>query len=363
MRSAKSRSLKGQKVASLVGHLVRPSELTEAERRLWGSFCDHRQGLRSPFFRYQYVEAVAQCRELVWVCVLERSGSVVGFFPFQFRTRFHAAIRAAERVGEEMTDYFGLVACEDLRLVPDELLRLARLQHFYFSHLEQSQAEHGLTGERCDAGLRTCLDEGPEAYWRSLQTRNAKFVADTERRQKKSERDLGPLRLELGGNDDDLDKLIARKRRQFNRTGVVDALEAPWKRQLLHRLLKLSERQCRGVLASLYAGDTWLASHFGIAGTDMLQYWFPVYNSDANKYAPGRLLEKFIIDRTPELKVTAIDRGEGDTPSKRELANYSHLFYRGVWFREDLRSLVPRAVYSLSWRFAKQPIKAGEQTV
>jgi CelD/BcsL family acetyltransferase involved in cellulose biosynthesis len=296
------------------------------------------------------------------VCVLERAGNVVGFLPFQFRTRFHAAIGAGERVGEEMTDYFGLVARADLRLTPQELLRLSRLQHLYFSHLEQSQAGHGLTGAQCDTGLRICVDQGPAAYWSSLEARKAKFMADTERRQKKAERDLGPLRLQLGGTAEDLDTVIARKRQQFNRTGAVDVLEAPWKQQLLHRLLKLSERPCRGVLASLYAGDTWLASHFGIAGVDMLQYWFPVYNSDASQYAPGRLLERFIIDQTPELKVTAIDRGSGDTKSKRELANYSHLFYRGAWFREDVRSLVPRAVYSLSWRLAKQPIKAGEQT-
>ena len=166
--------------------------------------------------------------------------------------------------------------------------------------------------------------------------------------------------MQLNGDNAELDTLIAQKRRQFSRTGVVDGLAAPWKQQLLHRLLKLSLPQCRGVLASLYAGDTWLASHFGLAGLDMLQYWFPVYNDEAAKYAPGRLLAKWLIDRAPEFKVTTIDRGAGDTPAKRNFANFSHVFRRGTWFRDDVRSLLPRAVYSISWRLAKQSAQAGE---
>jgi CelD/BcsL family acetyltransferase involved in cellulose biosynthesis len=34
----------------------------------------------------------------------------VAFLPFQFRTRFHGWLRSAGMHGQEMTDYFGLIA-------------------------------------------------------------------------------------------------------------------------------------------------------------------------------------------------------------------------------------------------------------
>jgi len=48
--------------------------------------------------------------------------------------------------------------------------------------------------------------------------------------------------------------------------------------------------------------------------------------------------------------VSVIDRGEGDTPAKRDFANHEHSFYRGLWTSGGIRSLPARAALALIWR-------------
>jgi CelD/BcsL family acetyltransferase involved in cellulose biosynthesis len=100
------------------------------------------------------------------------------------------------------------------------------------------------------------------------------------------------------------------------------------------------------------AGGRWVAIHFGLIGNGTLQYWLPVYNPEFSKYAPGRLLIHNIIEASSQHGFHTIDRGEGDTASKRELANEEHRFFRGVWHNQSVASSLMRGVHSLKWRFA-----------
>jgi CelD/BcsL family acetyltransferase involved in cellulose biosynthesis len=83
-----------------------------------------------------------------------------------------------------------------------------------------------------------------------------------------------------------------------------------------------------------------------------LHYWFPVYNPELHAYAPGRILLKAIVDASSENGVQVIDRGAGDSPSKRDFSNAEHRFLRGVWSRPGISSLAFRAGLSAKWRLA-----------
>ena len=47
-----------------------------------------------------------------------------------------------------MSDYVGLVASENVRITPAQLLKLAKLNSFVFSHLDAPQLVYGLTAEQ-----------------------------------------------------------------------------------------------------------------------------------------------------------------------------------------------------------------------
>jgi CelD/BcsL family acetyltransferase involved in cellulose biosynthesis len=289
----------------------------------------------------------------VRVCVIYRGGAVCGFLPYQFSSRLSAWTKTAEPIGGEMTDYVGLIANPELRITPDRLLRLARINYFGFSHLDESQLGFGLTGEQPRTGLRIRLARDTERPLEALLTERHKYRKDTERRARQLAAELGPIEFVLDvqqGRREALDNLIKQKRAQYQRTNVPDALANPWKPALLHKLSACQFSSCRSVLSTMSAGGHWIAMHYGIVGNGVLQYWLPVYNPAFSKYAPGRLLIHHVIGASRAAAIHTIDRGEGDTSSKRELANEEHRFYRGVWHNKSVASRVAQGFHSIKWR-------------
>jgi CelD/BcsL family acetyltransferase involved in cellulose biosynthesis len=309
--------------------------------------------LASPFFSYQYAETTASVRPHVFVCVLEQRGEVAGLFPFQFQSAAHRHIGAAERMGGELTDHFGVIAPPSLKINSRDLLRAAGLSHFYFTHLDESQLVHGLHCEQAETGLLIDLD-GPVSYWERLRTQDKKFVQDTERRARKLEAAYGPLQFHLRKPDpcSSLEHLIERKREQYKSSNVPDALQESWQRELLRRTASSRSESCEGVVSVLTAGGVWVASQLSLRGGPVLHNWFPVYNRELSQFAPGRLLLKCITDAAPGLGISVIDRGAGDTQAKRDFATREQRFYRGVWHRPGVYSTLYRTVCSIRWRLS-----------
>lgn len=309
-------------------------------------------GLAVPFLAFPYALAASRVFPHVRVSVIERDGQPVGFFPYQLTDWWRRRLRFAERIGGELSDYFGVVGSPELSLSPAQLLRLTKLNGIFFTHLDESQAAFGLTGVQPEIGLRIDLAAGAEAYWAQLKQSDKKFVTDTERRERKLIEAHGPLRFVFRHDEPaaELQQLIARKRGQYARTGAGDPLTEERTRRFLAELSESDDPLCRGVVSTLHAGDTWVASHFGLMHRGTLHFWFPVYNPDLQSYSPGRMLVATILRRAAELGVTTIDRGVGDSQAKRDFANSEHRFSRGLWHRSNLPANVIKADMALRWR-------------
>lgn len=334
--------------SSLRSRVRRVSELTNSEFLAWDRLCieENRRAFLSPHFAL----AVDRARGGVRVCIFERAGEAVGFFPFQFSGRGAALLRAAEPIGGDMSDGFGLIARTDVRLSSDELLEAADLAVCEVHHFCSGRT--GLETEENEAGLRVRFEGGWDAYWEALGDRNKKFVQKTERRCRNIVKEHGPLRLTANHVDSKavLEDLITRKREQYAATGAPDALRKSWKRKLLFELLGTQQASCRGTLFTLHAGETWVATHFGLQCEDVLHYWFPVYSREVSKHSPGHLLLKSIGEQCAELGIAVVDRGAGDTQAKRSFANEEQSFGRGRWSRQGLRANLYSAVRSVGWR-------------
>ncbi len=287
------------------------------------------------------------------VCVIKRDGKPVCFFGFQFAGGLQSKILGwGDVLGSHMTDYAGIVAEPGFRIDPTALLRAAGLTYLLFTHFDETQAEAGLEGEQLDAGLLIDLSQGATAYWEDLLGRDRDFVKDTERRQRQLEKLCGTLQFtwRQPPSPEGVASILARKREQYHRTGVGDAFEADWSREFVTQLAATQSDECAACTAELYAGETWVASHFGLRFRDRLHYWFPVYNPELQRYSPGRLLVKTIIEKSDELGLRIIDRGAGESKAKQDFANGRHQFQRGVWWRPGLRSLAVRAIQARRWR-------------
>lgn len=346
--------------ALITGQVIASDNLSKRDQEIWRGLVAHRP---LAFLSYPYVRAVAASVPSVRICRLERDSRTVAFFPFQYRSAAHAVVGIGERLGGELSDYFGLIAEPGFRIEAKTLLHLSGLRSLYFTHLDESQQQNGLFGEKPEIGHSIDFPQGGEAFWEERARIDKKFTSDTERRERKLIREHGPVRFVFSENDAEyfLSRLIADKRAQYHRTQVGDVLYKERTRDILQALSRTRDAQCSGIMSTLHAGDTWVASHFGLLCGSTLHYWFPVYNPALKSFAPGRILLKQIIQNAQTNGLTRIDRGAGDSVAKRDLATSQHLFYSGLWQRSGLFALSHRASLAIGWRIDRYRKRRGPE--
>jgi CelD/BcsL family acetyltransferase involved in cellulose biosynthesis len=321
-----------QRRHGLAARVTSPLNLRSPETAVWTMLCQSNPHLNSPFYTVEYIRAVAQSMGDVYVCVIEENERPVAFLPFQFRNKLWKLIGFAERAGGDLTDYFGLIAPRGFQVDVPTLLSMANLQYLYFTHLDESQLAHGLDGQQPEPGMKIEISDTSE-YWADLKKRSPDVVSELGRRERKLVREFGELRFcfeERNWHEPSQD-LLTRKSRQYIESGGADILNHPGKQRLLRRLLESRSSDCRAVLSTLYAGETWVASHLGLRGRNVLHYWFPAYNPDLRNFGPGMLLLKAVINGSPAEGISIVDRGSGSGAHKTKFANQSHQYYRGTW--------------------------------
>jgi CelD/BcsL family acetyltransferase involved in cellulose biosynthesis len=332
--------------------LLSPFALSDADVACWRGFMAADASLQTPFLSYAYSAAAAKVFRDVQVCQLSSDGRTQAFFSFQYPSLAHRLFGIGERIGGELSDYFGIVAAPGFSISAERLLKHLRLHALYFTHLDESQLRFGVSGEAPEPGLRISLPKTGSSLWETRRRHDKKFTSDTERRERKLIEAHGPLRFLFRDPDPlaRLDETIQRKRAQYARTGVPDVFGAVSKRRFMKVLATSQDQDCHATLSTLHAGNIWVASHFGLMYGHTLHYWFPVYNPDLRAFAPGRLLLKNIIANAQTAGIRLIDHGAGDTPAKREFANNSHSYLRGIWNRPDPIAISYRTALSIGWR-------------
>ena len=110
----------------------------------------------------------AYARPVAVVMVHQRADArLVGVLPVQARASLVGTLGVYEPVAGVMNDYFGLLAAPELRVSPERLLASGGIGCIDFSHLDETQARHGLGGEAPRIGLRGMVAKAAlSAHWR-----------------------------------------------------------------------------------------------------------------------------------------------------------------------------------------------------
>src|SRR5262245_43575043 len=119
---------------TLTARVLRPEGLAPTERERWQEICARNATLQSPFLSWSYAHAVGSVHKGARLCVVRHNEHVVAFFPFQYPSWHHRMRGQAEPIGGAMTDAVGLICDEAFRIAPAELLRLAGIRCFAFTH-------------------------------------------------------------------------------------------------------------------------------------------------------------------------------------------------------------------------------------
>src|SRR5207249_852473 len=91
------------------GEVKRFEDLAPSEIALWRHLTETRPELRSPYFSFEFAQAVAQSGARARVCLLYDNAALAGFFPYQFAGALAQAMAAGERIGGALNDFCGVL--------------------------------------------------------------------------------------------------------------------------------------------------------------------------------------------------------------------------------------------------------------
>jgi CelD/BcsL family acetyltransferase involved in cellulose biosynthesis len=342
------------KVGQWRGEVKLVRDLEANEVALWQHLSITRPELRSPFFSFEFTQAVAEAGARARVCLLYENGTLAGFFPFQFADGFAQSMAAGERIGGNLNDFFGVVIDPSQHgpIGAQDLLRCTGLASVDVSHLEESQPSLGLRGSVPTQGARIKFENGLQRYWEGVKSGHRSAHDTLRNRERKIEREFRQVKFVFSHEEpiEALKFVVAEKRKQYQRSDASDGFAEPWKLRCLDRISRYCEGRCVPVASALYFDGEWAALHFGIRAGNVLHYWFPVYNPRFSGLSPGLILLAKIIRESPDHSIGEIDLGEGLSRYKELFATESYPVYRDVWYCANLRGLAYRGYLSLSWR-------------
>jgi len=299
--------------------LKRASELTAADWSQWEALQDGTAVYESPYFRPEFVRAVARVRTDVEIAVLNDGETTVGFFPFQ-----RGKLNLGKPLGGKLSDYHGPIVQPGLKLDALEILEACRLASWDFDHLVSAAEGFGPFVKLKAKSAQLDLSNGFAAYAKGRKQAGSDAIQRQGQKMRKLVREVGPLQFDVDADDPEAYSLLRRwKSEQLLNSGLPDVFTFPWVGQLIDELRTHRGAEFSAPLTVLRAGKKIAAVSLSLRSRDVLHGWFTAYNPELSIYSPGILLFVRMAEEAPQLGIRKIDLGRGEEPYKWRLASGS----------------------------------------
>lgn len=296
--------------------VIQASMLSGEDRSHWRALQASNSRFSNPFFTPDFSEAMGAARADAQVAVLDQGGARA-YFPYHRRSG-----GVAKPIGGPLCDYQGVIHGADFHFEAEELLAACGLASYDFNHALAEEASFHAGAVSSSASPFMDLSSGFEEYAKTLPQAGRHAVKETERRRRKLEREVGPVRFVYKDRDEEAWRwLVETKSRAFRRMGVKPAFELPWIAALLARLRNADSADFSGILSTVRAGDTIVAAHFGMRSARVLHWWFTTYDEAHRAYAPGLILILEVARLAASEGWSILDFGRGDQYYKTAFAN------------------------------------------
>lgn len=299
--------------------VVRPLDLTPAEIDAWRGIQAADPRLASPYLAPEWMLALARSggpdARAGRVAVIRDGGAAKGFFPV--RVGPFTALPA----GGPLCDYQAVVASPDAVVQPRALVRALGVQRLDLIHalVDPPTFAGFLQGE--GGSYVADLSGGFDAYAAQRKAAGSGMLADTAKKRRKLEKEMGPVRFEpLVATAAEWDRAIDWKRAQYAATRQTDIFAIPWVPAFLRRLREEADARFGARLFTLHAGDRLLATHVALQNGPVLHAWFIAHDEEAGRFSPGVVLMVEMMRWAAERGVTEFDLGPGAYRFKTSLA-------------------------------------------
>lgn len=325
--------------------VVPAGALTAVERAAWLELRAAEPRYANPFLHPAFAESCARARDGVEVAVFESEGRPAGFFAFQR----YADGRAAEPAGGTMADVQAPVVASGTTWDLEAALVACGLRVLEYDHLLADQPEFAAHNEALDDAPTIDLSNGFDAYRQRIEAGGSSVLRQIDRKSRKLQREVGPLRFELRVEADGaLETLLEWKRRRVREQGFGGVLEEGWVERLVREVAAAREPGFEGSLSVLWAGERCVAAHLGVLGGGVLASWIPAFDPDPDLAAcsPGAVLYAELCRAAAAEGVARVDLGRGENRLKTRLSTGAVVLAIGAVDRRPLH----RAARSLRAR-------------
>jgi CelD/BcsL family acetyltransferase involved in cellulose biosynthesis len=325
----------GARYAEVKIELIPGNALTGELVKQWDALVSSDPRFNSPYFQPEFTQLVSEVRDDVEVAFLVDGGETVAIFPFQ-----RGAFGFGLPIGGLVSDFHGLICAKSFDFDPRELLSKCGLRAWQFDHLLPSEMFARFQNQLRDS-FYVDLGQGFDAYVRDLRMKSRTRVTNVERKKRKIEHDVGPLRFQLYTNQSSaFEHLLRWKSCQYVDTGVVDVFRFEWVTTLLQKIIARRGIKFSGTLSTLHAGETLVAVHAGMQSHNVAHYWFPSFDRDFASYSPGIILLFELARALGVSGVSRLDLGAGSERYKTLFSTGSLLLAAGTVDRYVMAEMI-----------------------
>jgi CelD/BcsL family acetyltransferase involved in cellulose biosynthesis len=331
----------------------RLADLTAAEWSLWEEL-QRSDTYESPYFRPEFVRAVADVRDDVEVASISEDAEIVGLFPFQRST-----LGLGKPIGGKLSDYHGPLLKPGTRFDASELLAACRLATWDFDHLVGAGDSLQPFTKLAARSPQMHLADGYAAYVQQRRQAGSDSIHRQGQKIRKLAREVGELQFDYDCDDEETFELLRSwKSAQLARSGLADVFAFRWVCELLQKLREIRTEAFSAPLTVLRAGSQTVAVCLSLRSRGVLHSWFTAYNPELSQYSPGLTLFLRLAEEAGQLGICKIDLGRGEERYKWSLASGSVEVAEGSITRRSLATLL-----RTSWRqtrdwMARSPLAA-----
>jgi CelD/BcsL family acetyltransferase involved in cellulose biosynthesis len=288
-----------------------------------------------------FAKAVGEIRANARVAVIEDSGAIQAFFPYDL-----SGGNLAIPIGYPMNDLQGFIS-SGAPVDPRAVVRKASLHGWRFHHAPAEQRNLAPFYYRPDLEQSPVIEivDGYDAY---LESRSKTLLKHYRQQRRAMERRLGPVTLEWDtSRSGALSQLLDWK---FARYWSVKQMFArdPTAQPIVEALAAAKNDDCRGQVNVLSAGERPIAGQLYLVGPRGLTGMFTAYDPSQSKFSPGTMLCFCVSEACTHHGIVRHELGYGELQYKLRLATGVDLVAAGaVWASriEGLARTVVRKVY------------------
>jgi CelD/BcsL family acetyltransferase involved in cellulose biosynthesis len=335
-------------------------QLNEKEIKAWQNFTTYDSSCSSPFYQYDFARLLSETNLYVAVIIGYQDDDVKFLVPFQFASGLNRLIGVAQQLGGHLSDYSGVISQHgfDKTIIVEQCL----IDYMLFDHAPNSSITRQLVKElQFQEESSQVLIKGPlEEYLAQIKIKNSNFSREIAETEQQLVEKYGAIHFIFHNEYEmHLELFFKYHKKHCDELNVRDPLANENDKKLIRKLHQLQGNRLKPVLSTLYAGDTWLATHLGIEANGVIHYWFHIENKAIAHYIPAKHLLLKVIKAAFEKKLHCIDLGFGHADINKQFGNNRMNFfcnhqvplYKGVIVGSSLKGKISRVVQSLKWRF------------